>query len=431
MRPRVIVSLALALVACGARAGLDGPLPAATLPDGGQPVPAVLPCAGTSAVGAIAWQTPLGQPEERVRGPVAADDAGTTYFFVARATNPTDYTLVALDSCGRVLWRTDPVAAPTLNAPSSFLVRGDQLVAQWGGVDGFDRATGKHLWNVDLDALAGENLGLDDFSSIGPVIAAKDGTAYLAFETGATAALIAIDKAGHTTALATTPNEGSIVSLVLDGAGHLDVLFNTALRGALVKSFTTAGATVFSASFVCQSGFLGELASSSKYLVMQTGPCVLSLGGDTGLWPPPVGADTVDYDGIVIDGADNAYAKDSAGDVFSFDGAGQKRWKLPVGKALVAGPLLATGDQVLVVASEAPSPPAMVVTIDAKTGASLSTRTVGAFEGTDALLTAAQHLVFVGGNVATAVAMGQVPAPDAQWSTVNGGADQRRAAGGR
>ena len=437
MRSRVFLSLTL-LLACGARAGLEAPATGTTLPDAGQPVPVALPCAGTSAVGEIAWQTPLGQLDERVRGPVATDDAGTTYFFVTRKTNAADYALVALDSCGRLLWRTDPTpAGPTLNAQSSFLVRGAQIVAQWGGVDGFDRATGKHLWNVDLNALAGEDLGLDDFASIGPIAAAKDGTAYLAFETDALATLLAIDTAGRTSVLATTPNPGSIVSLVLDGAGHLDVLFNTAQRGALVESFTTAGATVFSASFACQEGFLAGLASGSQYLVMQSGPCVLSLGGAPGFSPAPSPPDFSDYSAVAIDADDNLYMRSSMPLAFSFDGAGHTRWKQGqgLGKAILAGPLLATNAQVLFVATETPSfpapSPATIVALDAKTGAPLSTRLAGTIEDNDALLTAAQHLVFFGGGVATAVATGQVPAADAQWATTNGGADQRRAARGR
>jgi hypothetical protein len=447
MRPTYALgALALAAMgvaaptACGSRTGL-GANPASDASPEASPAPA-LPCAGTGAPGSIAWQTPLGSAADAggttFVGPLAAGPDGTTYFVGSVGRYPSDYSIAALDSCGHVAWQTDGTATgPSTQARLSVLVSGDQVVVQWGAVDAFDRATGRPLWHVDLNAIAGENLGFDDQAEIGPAAASKDGTVFVVFETSSKATLLAIDPGGVASTVATTRDDGDLISLVLDADGQLDVLFNSAIDGARVESFTRAGAHAFASSFQCSAGFLGNLASGSDFLVMESGPCVMTLKGAPGFTPTPNPPDSGGFSSIVIDANDDLIVNGSDSTLARFDSTGRQRWSTKLAHYAVAGPLLGTGGTVFVVESDVgpgSSGTANVVILD---GASGSVEASGpGVPATDvgvyfALLTAAQHVVVLSGNVVTAFAAGQVASPDAQWPTPLGGPDQRNAARGQ
>ncbi len=448
----------LLLPGCGSRTGLEGGALPSDVSDSGSPVivgasdagarAPVLPCTPTSPPGTIAWQTSLdgrASPDGggmTFEGPLATDDAGTTYFLGTVGQYPSTYTIVALDSCGRQLWETagTPTGQSSQVRPS-VLVNGAQLVVQWDAVDAFDRATGNPLWHVDLNTIAGENLAGDDGAEIGPSTAAADGTTFVVFETGSLATLVAISPSGAPTTVATTPNQGDLISLILDAAGHLDILFNSAIDGDYVESYTQAGAPVFSQAFSCNADFLGALASASDFLVMQTGPCVLTLQGAQDFSPTPAPPDEGDYAGIVIDAQNNLYANGSSSTLFSFDDAGHPRWMTPLANYAVGGPLLGAGGQLFVVEvnlSAMPAPTvATVVALDASTGALAWSRDVPTTGNPSTLgylpvlLTAAQQIVFVAHNLVTSVTAGQAPSAEAQWPTPLGGPDQRAAALGQ
>jgi outer membrane protein assembly factor BamB len=420
------------------------PIPAS---DAGARAPA-LPCTPTSAPGTIAWQTSLGGGASLdgggmvFEGPLATDDAGTTYFLGTVGQYPSTYTVVALDSCGRQLWETAGTKTGlSSQVRTSVFVNGDQVVVQWDAVDAFDRATGRHLWNVDLNTIAGEDLAGDDSAEIGPSAAAADGTTFVVFETSSLATLVAISPGGAPTTVATTPDDGDLISLIVDAAGQLDILFNSAIDGAYVESFTRAGARAFSDAFSCNAGFLGTLASASDFLVMQTGPCVLTLQGAQGFSPTPAPPNDGDYAGIVIDAQNNLYANGSSSTLFSFDDGGHERWMVPLANYAVGGPLLGAGGQLFVVEvnlSTMPAPTvATFVAIDASTGALAWSRDVPTTGNPSilgylpVLLTAAQQLVIISDNLVTSVAAGQRPSADAEWPTPLGGPDQRAAALGQ
>src|SRR5450755_2240749 len=120
---RLLVTLApfVVLAACGARTPLEMGATGSGA-EGGSP-PSTLPCAGIGAAGAIAWQTTLGDASVKFEGPLAADDRGATYYLGMSVSDPSSYALVALDSCGHIVWRRNAISGGSdLNAPRSVLV---------------------------------------------------------------------------------------------------------------------------------------------------------------------------------------------------------------------------------------------------------------------------------------------------------------------
>jgi outer membrane protein assembly factor BamB len=436
-----IATLAVVNAACGDRSPLDsrgvadegGAVDASLLPEA-----SLLPCSGSSNPGTVEWQTPL-PSDASFTGPLAADEFGTTYFLGSfQGPSPTSYSVVALDSCGRTKWQSAPAATKFINgARTTLLVSGDHVIVQWGSVDAFDRTNGEHLWNVDLDTFAGESLPSDDVAEIGPSAAAADGAVFVVFETSSGAAIVSIAPDGTASTLTRLPPNrlGDLISLIVDGAGQVDVLLNTALHGALVDSVSRSGQLVFSNAFDCSPSFLGPMASGSSFIVMQSGPCVLTLEGQTGFSPM---AGTGQYQRVAIDGQDNLYFAGNGQGVFSFDSTGHPRWTHGPTKFMVAGPLLASGGVLFVAEADlsARTGGASVVhlvEVDTGTGAAIDSHAVEARLPTDSfalLLTAAEQLVFVSNNRVTAVAAARAPNRSAAWPTPGGGADDRGAAGG-
>ncbi len=451
------LSLALSTVGCGARTGLS--LPSGGSPqddagvvlpppvDAGADVVTPMACTPPGPPGTVAWQLALdpGTASDAgaiaFTGPWAADPAGATYYLGTAGPAPSTYSVVAVDACGHVLWRTDGTPyGPSNQVRPTLLLDGDAVVVQIGSVDAFDRSSGAHLWNVSLDALAGEKLASDDQAEIGPSAAAADGTVYVAFETGSRATIAAITRAGAPSVVTTTPDQGDLISFILDAAGHLDILFNSALKGSYVESFTRTGAAVFASSFSCQAGFLGPLASGERFLLMQTGPCVLSLQGTPAFTfhPPPV---STDFSAIVVDGQDRLYVSDSSSGAASYDASGQQRWSRPLPHYAAGGPVLAQNGQLLVLEADFSKRPITQVTVAAletatgKTAWSRDVSTAGdvaSLGSTPLLLTSAGQIVFgVGGNVVQSLVAGTSPDLTAAWPTPSGGVDGRNAARGQ
>jgi hypothetical protein len=453
----LLLLVALVTVGCGARTGLDvssgGSSPGDAGVDASPPldatadVAASLPCTPEGPPGTLAWQLaidagPVGDAGATVfTGPWAADPTGATYYLGTAGSYPSTYSVVAIDACGHLLWRTDgtPYGESSEVRPT-LLVDGDAVVVQIGSVDAFDRGSGSHLWNVSLDALAGEKLAGDDQAEIGPSAAAADGSVYVAFETASTTILAAITPAGAPTIVAKTPNQGDLISLILDAAGHLDMLINSALKGSYVESFTPGGTAVFASSFSCQAGFLGPLASGNDFLVMQTGACVLSLQGGPAFTFSPTPA-SEDFAAIVLDANDDLYVNESTATADRYDASGQRRWTTPLTHYAVGGPLLADDGQMLLLEADLSQRPIARVTVAAlatATGTTVWSRevaTAGDVAGLGVaqfLLTDARQIVFgVGGNVVEALVAGASPDPAAAWPTPSGGVDGRNAARGR
>ncbi len=192
----------------------------------------------------VAWQTPLPIPSGSVGGPYAADAAGDTFFVSITPYGSEDYSILALNACGRQLWQTGGISMGTqTNVLPSVIVAGDRAIAQFVNVDAFDIATGNHLWSVDLEALAGTSLRPAD-GDLSPLAAAQDGTVYTAFFTASGGTIVAIDRAGHAMPIASPRLACEITGLTLDGAGHVDVLC-----GPRVDAFTRAGSPAFSSDF--------------------------------------------------------------------------------------------------------------------------------------------------------------------------------------
>ena len=449
----LLLLVALVTVGCGARTGLDVSSAGASPGDAGVDASssldaaAPLPCTPDGPPGSVAWQLaiepgPVGDAGATVfTGPWAADSTGATYYLGTAGRFPSSYSVVAIDACGHLLWRTDgtPYGESSEVRPT-LLVDGDAVVVQIAGVDAFDRRSGSHLWNVSLDALAGEKLAFDDQAEIGPSAAAADGSVYVAFETSATTILAAITPAGAPSIVAKTPTQGDLISLILDAAGHLDMLINSSLKGSYVESFTPGGSAVFASSFSCQASFLGPLASGNDFLVMQTGPCVLSFQGAPAFSFSPTPA-TGDFAAVVIDAQDNLYVSESTSTADSYDASGQRRWTMPLTQSTVGGPLLADDGEMLLLEADLSQRPIARVTVAAL--ATASGTTVWSREVPTAgnlaplgvapfLLTGARQLVFgVGGNVVEALVAGASPNPAAAWPTPSGGVDSRNAARGR
>lgn len=437
---------------CGARTGLDVSSPGDAGVDASPPLDATadvapLSCGPEGPPGSIAWKLaietgPVGDAGATVfTGPWAADPSGATFYLGTAGPAPRSYSVVAVDACGHLLWRTDGTPyGPSNEVRPTLLVDGDAVVVQIGSVDAFDCRSGGHLWNVSLDALAGEKLAFDDQAEIGPSAAAANGSVYVAFETATTTILAAITPAGVPSIVTKTPSQGDLISLILDAAGHLDVLFNSTLKGSYVEAFTTDGASVFASSFSCQAGILGPLASGNDFIVMQTGPCVLSLQGAPVFAFSPAPAPG-DFAAIVLDANDSLYVSESTSAVDRYDASGQRRWTMPLAQSGVGGPLLADNGEMLLLEADLSQRPIARVTVgaiatasgttvwsrDVPTAGNLARLGVAPF-----LLTDARQIVFgIGGNVVEALVAGASPDPAAAWPTPSGGVDSRNAARGR
>ena len=446
------LALPLLVFACGARTGLPaadlGLADAAAAPADAAADVAPPPCAGTGTAGSVAWRLAMdaGPATDAgamtFTGPWAADTAGATYYLGTAGQYPSTYSVIAVDACGHQAWRTDGTAygLGSQEVRPTLLLAGDAVVVQIGAVDAFDRRTGVHLWNVSLDALAGEKLAGDDLAEIGPSAAAEDGTVYAAFETGAELTIAAITPAGAPSIVAKTPNEGDLISFILDAAGHLDVLFNSALKGSYVESFTRSGAPVFAAAFQCQITSLGPMASASRFILMQTGACVLSLTGTSAFAFSPA-PDFGDFDAVVVGAQDELYASESTAGVVSYDAAGHRRWTTKLPRYPVAGPALSQGGDVVLLEADLATRPigsVTVVALDAASGATRWTRDlatggdVATLGYTPLLVTSARQVVVgVGGNEVVALVVGTAINPAAAWPTPGGGADSRNAARGQ
>ena len=457
MTARLLLVLALSTLGCGARTGLSVPAGASPQDDAGvaEPPPVdagadvVIPmsCTPKGSPGSVAWQLALDQGAMTdagaivFTGPWAADATGATYYLGAVGRAPRTYSVVAVDACGRALWRTDGTpSGPVNQARPTILIDGDAVIVQLGSVDAFDRGTGSHLWNVSLDALAGENLAVDDQAEIGPSAAAADGTVYVAFETASTTTIAAITPAGAPSIVSTTRDQGDLISLILDAAAHLDILINSALKGSYVESFTRGGTAAFASSFSCQTGFLGPLASANRFLIMQSGPCVLSLQGTPAFTLSPA-PDATDFAAIVVDAQDNLYVSESTAAAASYDASGRRRWSVPLAHFAVGGPVVADSGELVLLEADLSARPITGVTVAAlatasgKTVWSRDVPTAGDLAilgSTPFLLTRAQQIVFgVGGNVVEALVAGAGPDVAAAWPTPSGGVDGRNAARGQ
>jgi hypothetical protein len=440
MRFSWLLAALLAPAGCGARTPLnvyDGD----AAPDA-PGHPSTLPCGAVAAPGTVVWQTATGS-DATFTGPWAADESGTTYFLGVISSpggSPLGYQVAALDSCGRLRWASSPTALEPLNgARPGLLLAGDRVVVEWSAVDAFDRKSGAHLWNVDLNAIAGTNLAFDSFAEIAPPAAAADGTTLVAFEWSGGGDIVSIDAGGSASKLASFDPAGDLISLIVDGAGQIDILLNTALSGALVDSYSRDGSRVFESSFSCSAMSLGPMASGNAFLAMQTGPCILTLSGQPGFSPS---AGTGDYRQMVIDAENNLYVADDASDLFSFDTGGRVRWTATSKLPSIGGPVLGADNRVFVARADLSSGWDLVssvtfVAVDAASGSAaapwvVSTRLPpAALIGFPFLLTAAEQLVFAGNGNVTALAAGVEPAAKAQWPTATGGTDGRQAALGR
>jgi outer membrane protein assembly factor BamB len=449
---RLLVLAPLAL-GCGSRTGLLAPTGDAAPADGGTSLQdsgadvGPLPCTATGPPGSMAWQLALvpGPMADAgamtFNGPWAADPTGATYYLGTAGAYPSTYSLIAVDACGHAMWRTDgtPYGQSSQVRPT-LLVDGDAVVVQIGAVDAFDRRTGDHLWSVSLDALAGEKLASDDQAEIGPSAAAADGTVYVSFETATTMTIAAITAAGAPSVVARTPAQGDLISFILDAAGHLDVLFNSALQGSYVESFTRSGSAVFAAAFSCQVTFLGPMASAASFLLMQTGPCVLSLQGTTAFTFSPA-PEPGDFAAMVVGAQDSLYVNESTPMASSYDASGRRRWTTPLPHYGLGGPLLSQSGEVIFLEADLSSRPITSVTVaalDSASGSTLWSRDVGtmgdlaALGTAPVLLTSARQTVFgIGGNVVVALVAGGPPDPAAAWPTPSGGVDSRNAARGQ
>ncbi len=414
------------IVACGARTQLDEP------PEAG---PSSLPC-GQAANGTTVWQTALPADQTFV-GPYATDASGATFYLGLDPTRyPTSYTLVAIDSCGQLTWRSAPLPTAWLNgATPDVVVAGDHVLYAWGTVDAFDRKTGAHVWNVDLDALTNDKLALDDFAELGALAVTADGSAYMPMTFGSGATIAKIDTAGNATMVVphVQGSVGDISGSLVDAAGHLDVLFNS-VDGMIVTSYTRDGAFVFSSALACNAGFLGPLASGTSFVAMQSGPCLMSFAGAT-LFSPP---DAANGAFIAVDGADNLYVVGGYPGIASLDSSGHQRWAAATSDYIVSSPLLGSG-QTLFVAQvpssiSSGSAAVSVVEYDASSGHVLATYATpvtypkSSVPNLPLLLTTAGQLVFSWNNAAMAIAAGAVPDTSAAWPTSGGTPDRRNSA---
>jgi outer membrane protein assembly factor BamB len=218
------------------------------------------------------------------------------------------------------------------------------------------------------------------------------------------------------------------IGFILDGAGNLDILFNSALDGAYVESFSLGGSPVFATAFTCGPGFLAPLASGHSFIVMQSGACILPIGGGSNV--ALGGTDTeASFGAVVVDGDDDLFATTDGG-MQSWDSLGNSRWTSEL-SGVVGGPLLGTGDALFVATTDSSMVPTFVA-LDTATGVIRWSHIASAPPLPDGylapLLTSAQELVFVSGNHAIAVFAGESPDPSAEWPTPSGGPSQTRAA---
>ena len=421
--------LGAAMLSCGARSDLGAPIRTDAAPPN-------LPCAQAPA-GTTVWQTTLPQ-DQTFTGPAAADDDGSTYYLgVDQVRYPNAYTVAALDSCGNLTWRSAPLPAKALNGASADLVvTSDQVIYQWGTIDAFDRATGAHRWNVDLDAYAGEKLALDDAAEIGPLAVAEDGNAFLVMTYAAHSVILQITSSGALSTVVGTirGSLGDISGFILDGDDHLDTLFNS-VDGMIVTSYARDGSFVFSSALACNASFLGPLASGKSFIAMQSGPCFMDFTGAT-IFSPPV--DEANGALVAIDGASNVYVVGGQPALTSLDPTGHTRWASSTTDLTVSSPLLASGGHVFVAQVPASiatqSATVSLVEYDASTGASIASYPTGVVYPKDSvptlplLVTAAGQLVFAPSNAVTAISAGAVTDTSALWPTTAGTPDHRNSA---
>jgi hypothetical protein len=378
--------------------------------------------------------------DQSFTGPWATDAVGTTYFLGLDANAyPNNYSILALDSCGHVAWRTALAPAKALNgAIPDIVVDGDHVLYQWGTVDAFDRVTGHHLWNVDLDAYANERLALDDGAELGPLAVSSDGTAYLAISFGSGTAIASVDTAGNiaTVVSRVRGDTGDISGFILDAANHLDILFNS-VAGSIVTSHARDGTFQFSTPFSCNEQFLGPLASGDSFVVMQSGPCAMSLAG-VNLFGPQMPSEGSQF--VTLDAASNLYVVNGNPALSSVDASGNPRWATPAAADVVSAAVLATGNELFV--TELPENIATepgnvgVAAYDTQKGTLLGTFSTsatfpaGSVPPIPLILTAAGQLVLVGDGTAFALGVGALPDPAAVWPTGSGSGDRRNAAPG-
>ncbi len=434
MRPaRFLLVVALAATGCGSRTQLLGDGSGGASPGMGG---SSASCGASAAPMSVAWQAPLPIPSGSVGGPYAADAAGDTFFVSITPYGSENYSILALDACGRKLWETGGISMGThTNVLPSVIVVGDRVIAQFVSVDALDIATGNHLWSVDLEALAGTSLRPAD-GDLGPLAAAQDGTVYTAFLTASGGTIVAIDPAGHPMPIASPQLACAITGLTLDGAGNVDVLC-----GPRVDSFTREGSPAFSSNFPCMTAGEGPLASSASDLYMEVASCFMSLDGVAGAsLGGAINTAATTLGGLVVDGDGNVYTSQTFSSLSSFDSSGASRWTASLALPVAGSLLLAEGGALLAVEAPLSSPdgPLSIEVFDAATGALQRTAPVGMGGRGDYVLTPAGQLVFtaydyIGTNpaLATGFALGMTLDGNAWWPTALGGADQRNAARGQ
>src|SRR5262249_38713604 len=106
----------------------------------------------------------------------------------------------------------------------------------------------------------------------------------------------------------------------------------------------------FSSSFSCSGfGSLGPMASGSALITMQTGPCAMTLQGGAAFFGR---ASSNSFARMAIDALNNVYVESTGHDAYGFAAGGRLHWTWTSAEYLVAGPLLTSKNELIVVTAD-------------------------------------------------------------------------------
>lgn len=278
--------------ACGSRSAL--PSDAGT---GGSADPCVAPsiplaCAESIAAapaGAEVWSRGLPVGELSLLGPVAADDAGSTYYLGAESALYVK-TVYALDACGELRWQADvshSIAASGY-VPQVMVAGGRLLLVGIGSIVALHLDTGEPAFIADLEGFAqGGGLGVPPGKVVGMGFTAADaqGTVFSLVANDLDVFIVSVSVTGELHPVARVEHylggagyPLGAQQLALDAAGHVVLAGGTGSgNGEPIRAFTKSGNAVFDT--MLPSFGIGHSLAGGPDFITGRGLWILELDG--------------------------------------------------------------------------------------------------------------------------------------------------------
>ncbi len=374
---------ALVVSACGSRSALPEASPSSTGTGGSDG--GVDPCAApalpmqcaadilAAPAGDEVWSSELPVGNLSLLGPVAADEAGSTYYLGAESALYVK-TVYALDACGALRWQVDVSEAVAASGyvPQVMVAGGHLLLVGIGNILALELDTGAQAFVADLNAFAKQG-GLGEAPGkvmcLGYTAADASGTAYTAVANDLDLHVVAVTKEGAMHAVAKVDHylggggyPLGAQQLALNAARHIVLAGDSGSEGTPIRAFTPKGKLVFEGKL--PSFGLGQgLAGGPDYM---TGRGLWILNFDGTLRNSYVGGGPT-----FISWGDGPTLIDGQGELFSigsqhlepgsskltfnllgrFTPSGEPVWSATLDPEVRAGPVLGDTDQLFLTLS--------------------------------------------------------------------------------